>query len=212
MHTVYKITCDINGKAYIGCTSRPLHKRFSEHKYQASKGKKLKLYNAMRKYGTDSFTIEPICEYTNRDEMLKHEVHLIERHDTVINGYNNSMGGESGFYGIKGDKHPLYGTTRNQQQKDHQSKMMKGRFTGTENHFNGKSHSIESKQKISVKNRGMKPHTTKYWKVVLPNGDRIVTKDRVQFCKEHDLNYNSVRTATRNGKSYKNFKFDQLGE
>ena len=212
-HCVYKATCSDNGKVYIGCTSRSLSERIAEHKYRSSKLKKnIKIDNAIRKYGFNSFEWKIIEVCKSRNEMLAREMELISEYGAFNIGYNSSLGGESGSYGISGEKHPNYGTKLSDSQKNHLSELMKGRFMGDKNHFYGKNHSTATKNKISLANRGKKPQTTKYWKVILPSSESIETPDRVQFCKEHNLNYNSVRTATLKGKSYKNYKFEQIGE
>ena len=55
---IYKITNKINGKIYIGMTTRSINKRFSEHKAKSKKFNK-PLYTDMRKFGTYNFEIEP---------------------------------------------------------------------------------------------------------------------------------------------------------
>lgn len=213
MNTIYQLTCSVNGKAYIGCTSRPISTRFNEHKYRAlNSNRNIKLDNAIRKYGIETFSCDVIEECESREIMLKRERELIEINKTSTYGYNTSLGGESGSYGITGESHWAYGIKRTDAQNKHQSNVMKGRYDGKNNPFHGKSHSQKSKDKISQANRGCKPHTTKYWKVVLPSGDVVETMERVQFCKDNNLNYNSVRTATNQNRTYKNYKFEQLGE
>lgn len=48
MGYIYKITNNINGKVYIGQTTRTIEKRFNEHKDSAEKGYHYNLYCAMR--------------------------------------------------------------------------------------------------------------------------------------------------------------------
>ena len=57
---IYKITNDINQKVYIGKTTKSLEKRWQEHKQAAYRGrdKNRPLYNAIRKYGEQYFSIE----------------------------------------------------------------------------------------------------------------------------------------------------------
>ena len=198
---------------YFGCTSRSLHERIAEHRYRALRlNKNLKFDNAIRKYGFENFNWKIIETLSTHDEMLALEQQLISEHGTFKDGYNSSLGGESGSFGLGGDKHWSYGVLRTDAEKQHLSNVMKGRYCGENNPFYGLNHSDETKLKISLANKGNKPHTTKYWKVVLPSGETIETSDRVKFCKEHNLNYNSVRSAVSKGRPYKNYKFKQLGD
>tara|TARA_S200002703_G_C3758018_1_gene233286 strand:- start:56 stop:1033 length:978 start_codon:yes stop_codon:yes gene_type:complete len=50
----------------------------------------------------------------------------------------------------KGEKNPFYGKEHTQENKDKQSKIMKGRYIGEKNPFYGKTHSDETKENISV--------------------------------------------------------------
>ncbi len=79
--------------------------------------------------------------------------------------------------------------------------------------LNGNKLSDDTKLKMSKssKDKGFKPATTKYWKVILPDGEIYHIKDRVEFCNIHNLNYGSVRSATHRGKSYKNYTFIEVG-
>ena len=87
---IYKITNEINNKIYIGQTSRNIVERFSEHKRATSNQP---LYNAMRKYGIDNFSLELVeeCSQENVDER---EIYYINKYDSYKNGYNATMGGE----------------------------------------------------------------------------------------------------------------------
>ena len=57
MNEVYLITNRVNGKRYVGITSRGYQERFKEHIHDALNGSKTILHNAIRKYGQDNFDI-----------------------------------------------------------------------------------------------------------------------------------------------------------
>ena len=63
--SIYKITNNINEKAYIGQTWKSLNTRISQHKSPNNKGCR-KLYNALNKYGRDNFKIELITSCDNK--------------------------------------------------------------------------------------------------------------------------------------------------
>ncbi len=97
MSYVYKITNDVNGKMYIGQTSRSLYERFEEHCYEArvQRFSDRPLYAAMIKYGIEHFSIELIEETDNPKER---EVYWIEYYGTFKNGYNATFGGDGKRY------------------------------------------------------------------------------------------------------------------
>ncbi len=91
---VYKLTNKINGKAYIGITSRDESARWSEHKVRAKQGvRNSRLYDAIRKYGPDTFSREVIASASTEDELRKLERRYIQEFDTYENGYNSNLGG-----------------------------------------------------------------------------------------------------------------------
>lgn len=97
MSYVYKITNDVNGKMYIGQTSRTLEERFEEHRKEAlqkrSEGRPL--YDAIRMYGICHFHIEVIEE---TDCPKEREIYWVEYYGTFKNGYNATLGGDGKRY------------------------------------------------------------------------------------------------------------------
>lgn len=75
-YLVYKITCRVNNKIYIGQTTEKIEKRWSRHI-----GYQLKiddhLHRAMRKYGVENFFIEVIDKAPNQEELNKLELYYI---------------------------------------------------------------------------------------------------------------------------------------
>jgi len=91
---IYKIINKENGKVYIGCTIYTLKKRFEEHLYRCLKTDiPTKLYNSMRKYGTENFEIE-LIEECDLDCIYETEKKYIEIYDSYNNGLNSTYGGE----------------------------------------------------------------------------------------------------------------------
>jgi group I intron endonuclease len=93
MEYIYCIKNKINGKLYIGKTKRP-NKRLTEHKMLVGK-KRHKLYDAILHYGWDNFEFI-ILNQTTSDKINDLEVQYIEQYDTVLNGYNYTIGGTGG--------------------------------------------------------------------------------------------------------------------
>lgn len=91
---IYKIINNINGLIYIGCTINSLEKRFGEHLSRCLTSEyKSKLYNSMKKYGRENFTIE-LIEECNLSVIYEIEKKYIENYDSHTNGLNSTIGGE----------------------------------------------------------------------------------------------------------------------
>lgn len=87
---VYKITCLVNGKPYIGQTRQKLNRRMSGHK--RSKVKR-GIDAAIEKYGWENFTVEVIetCPVEQLNEREKFWIAELNSKDP--NGYNLTDGG-----------------------------------------------------------------------------------------------------------------------
>jgi group I intron endonuclease len=94
---IYRATNKINNKAYIGL-AQDFEVRKNKHIADAESGVlKYYFYNAMRKYGAESFEWDILAECDTREEASDLEVELIAKHDTFHNGYNSTTGGERGW-------------------------------------------------------------------------------------------------------------------
>ena len=87
----------VSAKEYIGITVTPLQARLRGHHANAKKGVKGKLYNAMRHYGVENFTIELVrSDALSFAELQEQEIDEIVRRGTLNGGYNTSPGGSIG--------------------------------------------------------------------------------------------------------------------
>ena len=106
---VYKATNKVNGKSYIGYTTKSLEERKKTHFYK-SKNKSDKHYfylfkKALRKYGFESFEWSIICECSNIEECCSSEIFFIKNLNTISpNGYNLTEGGNGGIQSIETKK------------------------------------------------------------------------------------------------------------
>lgn len=95
MFTLYKITCSVSGKIYIGYTkltaNQRLHKHFSEARRNVNSRH---LCKAIRKYGEEAFTTETLFEVPTEQEAKELEKKLIVEYDSFKNGYNKTTGGD----------------------------------------------------------------------------------------------------------------------
>lgn len=101
MTIVYKYTCIVTDKVYVGKTDKDLRKRHIDHCSRARIGKKTPFYNAIRKYGADAFNLEVLSEveseFGNFIEILF--ITALKANDRQY-GYNVSDGGE-GALGVR---------------------------------------------------------------------------------------------------------------
>lgn len=101
---VYKITCKINNKIYIGITTKTPEHRWQEHistAYQKNnKDSKCVFKKAIRKYGKENFIIETQEEvFSNIEDLKNREIYWIKFYncyafDDDSNGYNSTRGGD----------------------------------------------------------------------------------------------------------------------
>ena len=92
---IYKITNKLNGKVYIGQTTKTLDIRRKGHIQAAKDGINHHLYNAMNKYGIENFEFEEVCKANSKSELNYLEAKYIIEYDSVRNGYNMGYGGDN---------------------------------------------------------------------------------------------------------------------
>lgn len=96
---IYKITNKINGKVYIGQTTKSLKERFQKHCWNTGKTDlyhfNMAIKKAIKKYGKNNFTIE-LIEEVNKEYLDEREVFWISYYDSYNKGYNCTMGGQNG--------------------------------------------------------------------------------------------------------------------
>ena len=121
---IYKITCLVSGKIYVGRTQQKLSKRIYKHKYEAKRGRP-GVDAAIAKYGWENFTVE-VIETCPIDQLNDREIFWIRELDSKApNGYNLTDGGEgctgykhtaescakisANHHDVSGEKNPNYG-------------------------------------------------------------------------------------------------------
>jgi group I intron endonuclease len=98
---IYKITNKINGKIYIGQTTKSIERRFIQHKTSArNKSISTPLTNAIKKYGEENFIIEQIDTANDIEKLNEKEIYwinILKSKDRSI-GYNLKDGGLNGIH------------------------------------------------------------------------------------------------------------------
>lgn len=136
MTGIYKITFIGTERVYIG-SSFKLKTRRSTHltELRANRHHSIKLQNAYNKYGEDNFIFEVLEELDNltRDELFQREQYYMENYSSFKDGYNMSPNA----------------WTMVKQWTDEDKLVKSEAMTGEGNHFFGKTHSGETKRKLS---------------------------------------------------------------
>ena len=86
---IYKITNTKNDKPYIGITTRPLKKRWDEHKIAETY-----VGRAIRKYGEENFSFEELDKAASLNELVELEKSYIKLFNAFNKGYNQNIGGD----------------------------------------------------------------------------------------------------------------------
>jgi group I intron endonuclease len=182
---IYQITNNINGKRYIGKTSKPsVLDRWKTH-ISDSKRSNTKLYNAIKKYGIESFTID-IFECTgniSREKLNEREKYWIE---VLEPEYNMTKGGDGGWINNQTGKHWKIKDTSN----------MKGKKTVTEKVKQG-----------WLKNSGKNNYQSKY-KIHTPWGCFFTWKDAIIEAKR--LKKIGVREVITNSHTLQCYCLDNI--
>lgn len=92
---IYRITCGMNGKIYIGMTVRRVKQRWSDHVSEANrKGTRMILHRAIRKHGRSAFTVDVLHTAHSLEEASHLEQVEIRAHASLgPAGYNSAHGG-----------------------------------------------------------------------------------------------------------------------
>lgn len=97
---IYKATSITTGKVYIGQSCQTLEKRMSQHLYKATSDydPNNHFHNAIRKYGFQDFVFQIIEDDITSNEILnEREKYWINYYNSYYDGYNSTLGGESGL-------------------------------------------------------------------------------------------------------------------
>lgn len=186
---IYKCTCLIAQKVYIGKTTRPINKRWNSHKSVAlKKVSNNHFHNAIRKYGHTNFKIEVVIDNVPIEELDALEVKYIEIENSFLDGYNSTKGGEG-----------TSGYTLSPEHIEILKKVHKGNSYGkgwkptTEQlaklsaAHKGKKLSASAKEKLSIMRQGLKHHNSKLVSIYDYYTNKLIAKDVCtrEWCREN---------------------------
>jgi group I intron endonuclease len=98
MFSIYRFTNTVNGKIYIGKTTRP-KTRLLEHLSDAKKKSTHLIHSAIRKYGEEAILFEVIFTVFREEDLNHFEQLFIKEYDCCVldgdgKGYNMTRGGD----------------------------------------------------------------------------------------------------------------------
>jgi group I intron endonuclease len=140
---IYLIRNTYNNKVYVG-SSVHIKNRFAGHRatLRTGKHKNPKLQAAWNKYGEANFEFG-VLEYYDLPELTKIEENWISYYNSAETGYNVA-------------KNCTVSPTLGVKMSDEVRTKMREAHLGSKNHFYGKHHSEETKQRIKQKKLGIK--------------------------------------------------------
>lgn len=134
---IYKVTNKLNGKIYIGQTSKTLEKRKLQHERESLTKSRtsVKFHNALLKYGFDNFEWEVLKECSTQEELDYYEDYYINEFNCLNRnlGYNLKSGGKlGGCYSEESKRNMGLATKKKWKNPNCASKMLVGLRKGTE--------------------------------------------------------------------------------
>lgn len=218
---IYKATNKINGKIYIGQTTRSFDRRIAEHRYYALSGKGNATYfhSAIRKHGQENFVWEIIAECNSLEELNKAEVEMVKKYDTFGNGYNLDSGGKirTEFRHTEEAKEKIskgnMGQKRTMETRNKMSKAHKGKVK-SKVHCKNISIAKKGKKRSNEAIEKMIAIISKNYKIITPNGDVIFVKGLKQFCREYKdeklCDSSLIKVAKGKIRHYKGYKCEYM--
>lgn len=152
-----------NGKIYFGKTERIPEIRKNEHIADAYNTNRdhYHIHDSIKSYGIQKFSFEIIFQCKNHVDLDWAEAYFIKYYNTTNkkNGYNLTYGGDGGKISeqtrIKmsesklGEKNSFYGKTHTEETRKKLSEQRIGKNIGQDNPFYGKTHTEENRKIMS---------------------------------------------------------------
>lgn len=213
MKGIYKITCKVTNKIYIG-SSNNIEKRWNEHIWELNNNRHSNkhLLKAWHKYGSKEFEFS-IIEECEEDDLLIREQYYLDYYKS----YNHNLG-----YNICKDAlSPMKGRKHSKETIEHFKQIRKGLpsptlgkkvsaetkqklsllNSGEGNPFYGRKHTTETKNKISKANKGRKvsEEIKEKLRIRMKGENNPVAKSVVKLSKDDIIIkiYKTVTEATK---------------
>ncbi len=155
---IYKHTCKINNKSYIGLTCKNISIRWNEHVSDTNTGRSNSYFhNAIRKYGKEMFTHEILHDNISCvKEADRLECMYIKMYNTSNKkiGYNLTEGGSNGKITSLETRIKLSEKSKGRLHSDETKALMSKSRKGENNSMYGKNHTDKAKKKMSESRKG----------------------------------------------------------
>ena len=203
-YTLYMHINNVNQKKYIGVTNN-IKRRWRnggcEYKPHKSENQNRGFWNAIKKYGFDSFEHIILLEGMTFDEAIEKEIECIGRYDTTnkSKGYNISKGGNGGLIysehpkGMKGKKQTKHQIENHKEWASNpENNCMKNgsiKWGVTHEHprgMKGKKHTDEHKKNVSVFMTESHPNFKKCY-ALYPDGTKKEFKSPKFLCEYFNI-------------------------
>lgn len=216
---IYKATNKVNGKSYIGQTTKPLSIRKSIHLSCArNKLDNIYFHNAIRKYGEKAFNWKSLMTAFSQEELNALENQTIKKYDSINKGYNVIEGGNINPV-LYGEDNPRYGVKLPYTVRKKIKEAQIGengywyRKEFSENHRRNISKALKGKKKSKRHAENISKAFGAYWLVEYPNGDYKIIKSLAKFCRENGLGHGHMVAVSLNKRNHhKGYKCIKLNE
>lgn len=209
MHIIYKYTNKENGKVYIGQTSQTLEKRAQSNGHNYCECRKF--YNAIKKYGWDSFEPTVLEVVETIDEANRREQFYINEYCSTNDkyGYNIALGGDNKIMSEESKRlisdrarerykdptaNPMFGKKHSDETRKKQSECKKGE----RNPMFGKKWTETQKLKCGTK--GKRLNLTDYQREAQRRRSKVVgltTGLKKVLCVEDNKSFKSLTEAAK---------------
>lgn len=211
-YVVYKLTCIVNNKAYVGMTNN-FARRMREHRF--SKSKCSALAHAIRKHGWNAFVCSVIHSNLSVSEAQSQERQAISACNSLTpSGYNLTTGGECPIFTLESRQKisaAHKGKPKSTEFLARMSALKRGRRY-VDFMDNKTAMQVRAKQSAALKirhqlqpSRGAQHPNAKHYTLTSPSGETYDVHGTLgEFCAIHKLTLTLVRQLV-NGKkqSYK---------
>lgn len=189
MSGIYKITCTINGRIYIG-SSKNILNRWWSHKTELNNKshRNIHLQRAWNKHGEQSFIIE-VVELVMTSILLEREQYWLDKLKPFgKNGFNIAQNAERPTLGIKLSNEHRAKISAAQKGRKHSAEVIEKRAAKRRGVPNPKSGAarIGLKQSDETKHKRALSCSKKYI-VTNPIGEELIVVGLAKFCREYDL-------------------------
>lgn len=210
-----------SGKIYIGQTLNEERRR-NEFLNMNNKYGGLKIFNARKKYGPENFTYEVIFEKEYNDilianeELNKLEIFYIEKFNSIKNGYNISIGGDSircvmldndckeraiNTLKKRYEEGTIVNPFKGHKHTEKTKQVLREKALGRPSAFKGRKHTEESKVKMRLKhNNQFGENNSFYGKKHTEDAKRKISEKNSKPVVQIDKNTNEIINIFKSGK------------